>query len=115
MAIIAAHLNAGVTDSGGDSVAIGRCSNLPLPPPPYPLTHFFPSLKSLVVFVDFKRHVYLLTLLGANRGKFIIQLTKPANGQTDRLSVMDLYILVYIGSCYQMSCPETLQECRCLV
>ena len=32
--------------------------NLPLPPPPYPLSPFSPSLISLVVSVDVKHHVY---------------------------------------------------------
>ena len=40
MALIAAHLNAG--HSGGDSVAIGIYSTLPLPPPPYPLPPILP-------------------------------------------------------------------------
>ena len=61
MALIAAHLNAG--HSGGDSVAIGiYIYTLPLPPPPYPLAPFTPSLISLMVSVDVKHHVYLLTL-----------------------------------------------------
>ena len=34
---------------------------LPLPTPPYPLSPFSPSLISLVVSVDVKHHVYLLT------------------------------------------------------
>ena len=58
MALIAAHLNAG--QSGGDSVAIGIYSpfsptSIP-PSPPFSL-----SLISLMVSVDFKHHVYLLT------------------------------------------------------
>ena len=63
MAVIAAHLNAG--HSGGDSVAIGIYS-LSLSPPPYPLPPlppFSPSLLSLMVSVDVKHHVYLLTVL----------------------------------------------------
>ena len=59
MALIAAHLNAG--HSGGDSVAIGIYS-------PYILslflhlhTPFPPSLISLMVSVDVKHHVCLLT------------------------------------------------------
>ena len=53
MALIAAHLNAG--HSGGDSVAIGIYSHSsPFPP-------FSPSLISLMVSVDVKHHVYLLT------------------------------------------------------
>ena len=58
MAFIAAHLNAG--HSGGDSVAVGIYSPSSLtsiPPPP-----FSPSLISLMVSVDVKHHVYLLTL-----------------------------------------------------
>ena len=35
--------------------------NLPLPPPPYPLAPFSPSLISLMVSVDVRHHVYLLT------------------------------------------------------
>ena len=34
--------------------------SLPLPPPPYPLPPFPPSLISLMVSVDVKHHVYLL-------------------------------------------------------
>ena len=55
LALIAAHLNAG--HSGGDSVAI--CIYSPLPPPPYPLPSFSPSLISLMVSVDVEHHVYL--------------------------------------------------------
>ena len=58
MALIAAHLNAG--HSGSDSVAIGIYT-LPLPTPPYPLPPFYPSLISLMVSVDVKHHVHLLT------------------------------------------------------
>ena len=56
MALITAHLNAG--HSGGDSVAIGTYSpsHLHTPFPP-----FSPSLISLMVSVDVKHHVYLLT------------------------------------------------------
>ena len=63
MAVIAAHLNVG--HSGGDSVAIGIYS-LSFPtsiPPPPPLPPFSPSLLSLMVSVDVKHHVYLLTVL----------------------------------------------------
>ena len=59
MALIAAHLNAG--HSGGDSVAIGIYYS---PSPPYhhhPPPLLSPSLISLVVSVDVKHHVYLLT------------------------------------------------------
>ena len=48
-------------ESDGDSVVIG-IYNLPLPPPPYPLSPFSPSLISLMVSLDVKHHVYLLTL-----------------------------------------------------
>ena len=59
MALIAAHLNAG--HSGGDSVAIGIYSpSSPTSIPPFP--PFSPSLISLMVSVDVKHHVYLLTL-----------------------------------------------------
>ena len=58
MALIAARLNAG--HSGGDGVGIGIYSpSSPtsiLPPP------FSPSLISLMVSVDVKHHVYLLTV-----------------------------------------------------
>ena len=57
MALIATHHNAG--HSGLDSVAIGIYA-LRLPPPPYPLPSFSPSLISLMVSVDVKHHVYLL-------------------------------------------------------
>ena len=57
MALITAHLNAG--RSGGDGVAIGIYS--PSTPTPYP-PPFSPSLISLMVSVDVKHHVYLLTL-----------------------------------------------------
>ena len=47
--------------SGGDSVAIG-IYNLPLHPPPYAHPHpFTPSLISIMVSVDVKHHVYLVT------------------------------------------------------
>ena len=62
MALIAAHLNAG--HSGGDSVAIGMYS--PSSPPQYPFPPFSPSLISLMVSVDVKHHVYLLTYLRIN-------------------------------------------------
>ena len=58
MALIAAHRNAG--HSGGDNVAIGIYS----PSSPHlhtPLPPFCPSLISLMVSVDVKHHVYLLT------------------------------------------------------
>ena len=59
MVLIAAHLNAG--RSGGDSVAIGIYT-LPLPTPPYPPSPpVSPSVISLMVSVDVKHHVYLLT------------------------------------------------------
>ena len=66
MALVAAHLNAG--HSGGDSVAtVGIYSpssptSIPPPPPP-PHSPFSPSLISLMVSVDVKHHVYLLTFL----------------------------------------------------
>ena len=64
MALIAAHLNAG--HSGGDSVAIGIYSpSSPTSIPPYP--PFSPSLISLMVSVDVKHHVYLLTYVLAGR------------------------------------------------
>ena len=40
-----------------------RYNDLPLPRPPYPLPSFSPSLMSLVVSLDVKHHVYLLTTL----------------------------------------------------
>ena len=62
MAVIAAHLNVG--HSGGDSVAIGIYSlSFPTSIPPTPLPPFSPSLLSLMVSVDVKHHVYLLTVL----------------------------------------------------
>ena len=57
MALIAAHLNA--VHSGDDSVAIGiysPSSHTSIPPSP-----FSPSLISLMVSVDVKHHVHLLT------------------------------------------------------
>ena len=63
MALIAAHLNAG--HSGGDSVAIGiysPTSHTSIPP----FTPFSPSLISLMVSVDVKHHVYLLTYYQSN-------------------------------------------------
>ena len=44
---------------GGASVTVHW-----LPPPPYPIPRFSPSLISLVVSVDVKHHVYLLTYFG---------------------------------------------------
>ena len=62
MALIAAHLNAG--RSGGDSVAIGIYSpSSPTSLGPTPFPPFSPSLISLMVSVDVKHHVYLLTYL----------------------------------------------------
>ena len=59
MTSIAAHLNAGVSHSGGDSAATG-IYNLPLPPPPYPPPpFFFPSLISLLASVDVKHYIYV--------------------------------------------------------
>ena len=46
--------------SDDDSFAIGIYSS-PLPTSPYPLPPFSPSLISLMVSVDVKHHVYLLT------------------------------------------------------
>ena len=55
MALIAAHLNAGIIVV----VTVYRqVYNLPLPPPPYPPLPFPPSLISLMVSVDVKHHVY---------------------------------------------------------
>ena len=60
MALIAAHLNAGIIPV----VTVSRyVYNLPLPPPPYPPPPFSPSLISLMACVDVKHHVYLLTSL----------------------------------------------------
>ena len=56
MALIAAHLNAGVILVVTVQLYI---YNHPLPPPPYPLPHISPSLLSLMVSVDVKHHVYL--------------------------------------------------------
>ena len=65
MALIAAHLNAG--HSGSDSVATDIYS--PSSPPPYPPSpHSPPSLISLMVFVDVKHHVYLLTSSNQSSG-----------------------------------------------
>ena len=62
MALIAAHLNAG--HSGGDSAVIGIYSpSSPTSFPPFSL-----SLISLMVSVDVKRHVYLLTLVRQKAG-----------------------------------------------
>ena len=58
MALIAAHLNAGVI-SGGDSVAV--VYNLPLHHLHTPSPLLLSSLISLMVSVDVKHHVYLLT------------------------------------------------------
>ena len=55
MALIAAHLNA--DHSGDDSVAIGIYS----PSFPTSIPPFSPSLISLMVSVDVKHHVYILT------------------------------------------------------
>ena len=62
MALIAAHLNAGI-----ESFWWWQCSDryiISLPPPPYPLPHpFSPSLiRGLMVSVDLKHHWCLLTM-----------------------------------------------------
>ena len=49
--------------SGGDSVAIGIYSPSSPSSPPSPLPPLSPSLISLMVSVDVKHHVYLLTYL----------------------------------------------------
>ena len=56
MALIAAHLNAGVILVVTEYIY--QVYNLPLPPPPYPLPPFYPSLISRTVSVDVKHHVY---------------------------------------------------------
>ena len=61
MALIAAHLNAG--RSGGDSVVIGISILSLFPHLHTPFPSFSPSLISLMVSVDVKHHVYLLTEL----------------------------------------------------
>ena len=55
MALIAAHLNAGV-------MLVVTVYNLPIPSPPYPLPHFSSSLISVMVSVDVKHPVYLLMI-----------------------------------------------------
>ena len=55
MALIAAHLNAGVILSGGGSVAIGISS----PSLPHFHTPFSQSLIGLIVSADVKQHVYI--------------------------------------------------------
>ena len=57
MALIAAHLKAGHPD--GDSVAIGIYS----PSSPTSIPPFSPSLINLVVSVDVKHNVYLLSVV----------------------------------------------------
>ena len=60
MAVIAAHLNAGIILVVTAGVAIGIIVSLSptsIPPPP----PFSPSLISFMVSVDVKHHVYLLT------------------------------------------------------
>ena len=61
MALAAAHLNAGVilVVTVTDRYIISL--PLPLPPPPHPLPPISPSLISLVVCVDVKHRVCLLT------------------------------------------------------
>ena len=61
MALIASDLNAG--HSGGDSVAIGIYIISLFPDLHTPFPPFSPSLISLMVSVDVKHHVYLLTFL----------------------------------------------------
>ena len=53
--------------------------NLPLPPPPYPLPPFSPSLISRTVSVDIKHNVYLLRLLRFSAGSV------PTPGQNPTL------------------------------
>ena len=55
MALIASHLNAEVIQV---MTLLQQEYNLPLPPPPYPLPPFSPSLINLMVSVDVKHYVY---------------------------------------------------------
>ena len=90
MALIAAHLNAG--HSGGDSVAIGIYS--PSSPTSIPLLPFPPSLISLMVSVDVKQHVYLLTYVFLTDLPIAYRPTERESGQNSRLR------------CNSLSCNE---------
>ena len=65
MVLITAHLNAG-NHSGGDSVTINDRYIISLSPHLHtPFPSLSPSLISLMVSVDVKHHVYLLTVRGS--------------------------------------------------
>ena len=86
MALIAAHLNAGIILV----VTLWRqVYNLPLPPPPYPLPLFSPSLISLMVSVcvcvcvcvfTYLEHVQMLvSLFYINWWNILSQCRRPVN------------------------------------
>ena len=64
--------------------------DLPLPPPPYPLPLFSPSLISLMVSVDVKHSVYLLTYF------YLSQLVGKGH---NALIVLIVSVTVLIGAC----------------
>ena len=75
--------------------------NLPLPPPPKPLSPFSPSLISLMVSVDVKHHVYLLTTPMIGRGA-------PAQKPTRLITCVSSVIFFRRSYRYTVSSPTML-------
>ena len=113
MALIAAHLNAGIILV----VTVYRqVYNLPLPPPPYLfLSPFSPSLISLMVSVDVKHHVCLLTdVCSSSRcGKGFFSQSASSKGSFTA-SVHPQCEIVCINICTHVKFPKYWQPYHCL-